>query len=72
MEFEYTATMWVELSDIEEMLKLCHQGYPVSKLLVKFLLVGKIIIIMRLTIFFLSWLRNWNAVWKLKGVDVND
>lgn len=27
MEFEYTATMWVELSDIEEMLKLCHQGY---------------------------------------------
>ena len=36
------------------------------------LLVGKIIIIMRLTIFFLSWLRNWNAVWKLKGVDVND
>lgn len=28
--------------------------------------------IMRLTIFFLSWLRNWNAVWKLKGVDVND
>ena len=27
MEFEYTATMQVELSDIEEMLKLCHQGY---------------------------------------------
>ena len=27
MEFEYTATLWVEPSDIEEMLKLCHQGY---------------------------------------------
>lgn len=27
MEFKYTATLWVEPSDIEEMLKLCHQGY---------------------------------------------
>lgn len=27
MEFKYTATLWVEPSDIEEMLKLCHQNY---------------------------------------------
>lgn len=27
MEFEYTATLWVEPSAIEEMLELCRQGY---------------------------------------------
>ena len=27
MEFEYTATLWVDPSAIEEMLKLCYQGY---------------------------------------------
>lgn len=27
MEFEYTATLWIEPSDIEEMLELCRQGY---------------------------------------------
>ena len=27
MEFEYTATLWVEPSAMEEMLELCRQGY---------------------------------------------
>lgn len=27
MEFEYTTTLWVEPSAIEEMLELCRQGY---------------------------------------------
>ena len=27
MEFEYTATVWIEPSSIEEMLELCRQGY---------------------------------------------
>lgn len=27
MEFEYTATLWIEPSAIEEMLELCRQGY---------------------------------------------
>ena len=27
MEFEYTATLWVEPSAIEEMLEWCRQGY---------------------------------------------
>lgn len=27
MDFEYTATLWIEPSDIEEMLELCRQGY---------------------------------------------
>ena len=32
MKFKYTATLWVEPSDIEEMLKLCHQGYTYEQL----------------------------------------
>ena len=27
MEFEYTTTLWVKSSAIEEMLELCRQGY---------------------------------------------
>lgn len=35
MEFEYTATLWVEPSAIEEMLELCRQGYTYEQAIVE-------------------------------------